>query len=121
MKPTENQATITLSAADVSKIVAVCGHDGHSIIRPEALAGVNPAFVARVTQTYESDLSDPKRTITTPQGEIATELTGVYTLDALRLACSLLQLPSDAGRYYGRGRQAEAYTVALSQYAKQIN
>lgn len=104
------QTVLTLAEAKI--IAEVCDGDGHSILAPDAFKGVNEGFLQSVTQMHESHESDPKWQITNA-GEPVDRVAGIYTLDILRAACRVLGLPNDAGVYYGRGRQARAYTDAL--------
>lgn len=109
---------MTLTKEDVKKIIEMCGYDGHSILKIEALAGVNPEFVDMVTRNYESNFDDPKSTIFTDAGPVK-DMRGIYTLDALDTACRVLNLENDAGTYYGRGRMAASYTDALKKWLEQ--
>ena len=106
--------SVGVTVAEGKIIAEVSDGDGHSIIPATEYikAGVNEAFVRSLETTYESSTSDPKWAITTSKGPVA-KLKGVYTLDILRAAVNHLKLANDAGAYFGRGRQARAYTAAL--------
>ena len=107
---------ILLTKEDVKIILDRCANDGHTILKPKALDGVNPEFVKRVTTTFMSDFTDPKWTIFGHDGRMIPKTEGIYTLSVLALACDGLNLENDAGEYNGRGRQASAYTAALRKW-----
>jgi hypothetical protein len=88
--------------------------DGHSIIRPSFFKGLNPDFVASLTNTYKSDTSSPKSTIFTDAGPV-NQLQGVYALDFLYRVAEILGVRSSSGAdaYFGRGRQAGALQQAI--------
>lgn len=113
----QSRKPVILIKSDVKKILAECAHDGHSILPPNTFEGVNPEFVKAVTFVHKSSKTDPKWAITTKDGPVAS-MKGIYTLSALQLACGLLQLESGARHFYGRGRQATAYTNALQDWLK---
>lgn len=108
---------LSLTRQDVEKILEVCAHDGHSIVSPVEFGGINPEFIKRMTFIHKSSKGDPKWMISTSAGPVK-ELTGIYTLSALQAACNILGLSTEAGRFYGRGRQATAYTEALQNWVK---
>jgi hypothetical protein len=105
-----------LTKDEVRIIIEHCGNDGHSILSPKALDGVNQEFVKKVTQHYSSD-GTPKGNIYGGSGEVLTGVDGIYTLDVLARACSILGLKSESAM--GRGFQARHYTSALVKYLEE--
>jgi len=88
--------------------------DGHSILKPEALAdaGLPPAVVEHLTTTHRSD-GTPKGTIFVA-GQPVAELRGVYGLDALRFLAAALGVEyRDA---IGRGFEAQNIQAALRRH-----
>jgi hypothetical protein len=108
MKWTEIEPKIVLAAADIC--------DGHTIFKPEAFleVGVPQELVDRCTNVYESDFSDPKYTISGPDGKPVNQMHGIYGLDALESMIRDFALPH--GVTFGRGFQARVYQEALHKH-----
>jgi hypothetical protein len=108
MKWTEIDPKIVLAAADLC--------DGHTIFTPEAFLeiGVPQELVDRCTTTHESDFSNPKYTISGPDGKPLTELKGIYGLDALDSMVRDFKLEYEPT--LGRGFQARTYQAALHKH-----
>lgn len=104
---------VTLTFEEARIVLDKCGNDGHTILRTSALDGVNAAFVAAVTRTYESDGGMGKGQLFT-NGQPVESLHGVYTLHALQLAATVLHADTKiADGMLGRGFRARALTVAI--------
>lgn len=88
--------------------------DGHSILKPEALAdaGLPAAVVEYLTNTYQSD-GTPKGTIFVA-GHPVAELRGVYGLDALRFLAAALGVKYRSA--IGRGFEAQNIQAALREH-----
>jgi hypothetical protein len=106
--------------ADVLKEVSdMC--DGHGIFAPAALleAGVPQELVDRYTDTFESDLSDPKQTIfSNKTGAPVNHMRGVYGYNVLSGIVHELNLPYTPK--LGRGFQARIWQEAIDNYIKQL-
>lgn len=111
MKWTEIPASVVLAAAELC--------DGHTIFAPEAFVEINvpQELIARCTDVYESNLSDPKYTISGPDGKPVNQLKGIYGLDALAGMIRDFKLP--ARGQLGRGSQAEVWKQALREHFAQ--
>lgn len=105
MKWTDIDPKIVLAAADIC--------DGHTIFTPDAFLeiGVPQELVDRCTFEHESDFSNPKYTISGPDGKPLETLKGVYGLDAL--ASMVRDFDLDYEPKLGRGFQARVYQEAL--------
>ena len=90
--------------------------DGHTIFKPEAFldVGVPQELVARCTNTYESDFSNPKYTISGPDGHPVNHMSGIYGLDAL--ASMVRDFDLEYEPKLGRGFQARMYQKALHKH-----
>jgi hypothetical protein len=108
LKWTEIDPKIVLAAADVC--------DGHTILDPKAFvdAGVPQELIDRCTNVYESNFSDPKYTISGPDGKPVNQMRGIYGLDALESMVRDFELPHDVK--FGRGFQARVYQEALHKH-----
>lgn len=114
MKWTDIPASVVLAAADIC--------DGHTIFKPEAFleVGVPQELVDRCTSVYESDFSNPKYTISGPDGNPVKEMSGIYGLDALSSMIRDFDLP--AATKFGRGSQAQVWKEALHKHlAEKVN
>lgn len=108
MKWTEIDPKIVLAAADIC--------DGHTIFDPQAFldAGVPQELVDRCTSIYESDFSNPKYTISGPDGKPVNQMRGVYGLDAL--ASMVRDFNLQCAAKLGRGFQAQVWKEALHKH-----
>lgn len=108
MKWTDVPAEVVLAAADIC--------DGHTIFKPEAFldAGVPQELVDRCTNVHESDFSNPKYTISGPDGKPVNQMAGIYGLDAL--ATMIRDFDLDAPQRSGRGFQAQVWKEALHKH-----
>ena len=90
--------------------------DGHTIFNPQAFAdvGVPQELIDRCTTTHESDFSNPKYTISDPDGKPVAEMRGVYGLDAL--SSMVRDLDLDYVPKLGRGSQAQVWKEAIHKY-----
>lgn len=97
-----------LAAADIC--------DGHTIFKPEAFleVGVPQELVARCTNAYESDFSDPKYTISGPDGKPVNQMHGVYGLDMLSSMIRDFDIQTETK--FGRGSQAQVWKEALHKH-----
>lgn len=111
MKWTDIPASVVLAAADIC--------DGHTIFKPEAFleVGVPQELVDRCTNIYESDFSNPKYTISGPDGKPVNQMRGVYGLDALSSMIRDFGLPAEVK--FGRGSQAYVWRDALRAHLAQ--
>jgi hypothetical protein len=67
-----------------------------------------------LVQNYESDTSNPKSTIFHNDGHVIPECRGVYSLSFLyTVARHVGADTTEAGNYFGRGRQAGALITAI--------
>lgn len=101
------------SLESIRKFVADFGNDGWSILEPDGLIkgyGFPQEWVAKVTYNHKSQ--GGKFDITSDKtGKVVKSLKGVHTLTVLaRLAG---QVGASAPEYFGRGRQAAAYSEAI--------
>lgn len=110
MKWTDVPAEVVLAAADIC--------DGHTIFKPEAFldAGVPQELVDRCTSVHESDFSEPKYTISGPDGQPVAQMSGVYGLDVLDSMIRDFDL--DAPQTFGRGFQARVWQEALHKHLR---
>ena len=108
MKWTEIDPKIVLAAADIC--------DGHTIFDPQAFVevGVPQELVDRCTSIYESDFSDPKYTISGPDGKPVNQMKGIYGLDAL--GSMVRDFDLEYPLKMGRGFQARVYQEALHKH-----
>ncbi len=108
MKWTDIPADVVLAAADVC--------DGHTIFKPEAFleVGVPQELVDRCTSVYESDFSDPKYTISGPDGKPVNQMAGIYGLDALESMIRDFGIVSQTK--FGRGSQARVWQEELHKH-----
>lgn len=108
MKWTEIPHNVVLAAADIC--------DGHTIFEPQAFldVGVPQELVDRCTNIYESDFSDPKYTISGPDGKPVNQMRGVYGLDMLDSIVRDFNLPT--ATKFGRGSQAQVWKEALHKH-----
>ena len=108
LKWTEIDPKIVLAAADIC--------DGHTIFEPQAFldVGVPQELVDRCTTTHESDFSNPKYTISGPDGKPVEQLRGIYGLDALASMVRDFDLKYEPK--LGRGFQAEVWKDALRKH-----
>lgn len=108
MKWTEIPNAVVLAAADLC--------DGHTIFDPKAFldVGVPTELVDRCTKVYESDFSDPKYTISGPDGKPVNQMPGVYGLDAL--ASMIRDFNISAPNKLGRGSQAQVWREELHKH-----
>lgn len=105
---------LTLTLNELQTIIDMCGNNGHSILKTDALATVNNVFVSAVTRTYHSDGSHKGSITDSATGRVVDDMTGVYTLDVLRMACRVIPLDTTASeRFSGRGFTARALTGQL--------
>ena len=113
MKWTDIPASVVLAAADIC--------DGHTIFNPEAFSevGVPQELVDRCTDTYESDFSNPKYTISNPDGKPVNHTRGVYGLDMLESMIRDFGIVTDTK--FGRGFQARLWQEALHARLKNQN
>lgn len=102
---TEIPKNVVLAAAEIC--------DGHTIFEPEAFLelGVPQELVDRCTNVYESDFSNPKYTISGPDGKPVNQMRGIYGLDALSSMIRDFNIPAPVK--FGRGSQAEVWKTAL--------
>lgn len=105
MKWTDIPANVVLAAADIC--------DGHTIFEPQAFldVGVPQELVDRCTSTHASDFTNPKYTISGPDGKPVAEMRGIYGLDALSSMIRDFNLPAETK--FGRGSQAYVWKDAL--------
>lgn len=108
MKWTEIPTSVVLAAADIC--------DGHTIFDPQAFAdiGVPQELIDRCTNVYESDFSNPKYTISGPDGKPVNQMKGIYGLDALSSMVRDFDLPAETK--FGRGSQAQVWKEALHKH-----
>lgn len=108
MQWTEIDPKIVLAAADIC--------DGHTIFTPQAFveAGVPQALIDRCTSTHRSDFSNPKYTISGPDGNPVEAMAGIYGLDML--ASMVHDFKLDYEPKLGRGFQARVYQEALHKH-----
>lgn len=108
IKWTDIPAHIVLAAADIC--------DGHTIFDPQAFLdiGVPQEMVDRCTTIYESDFSNPKYTISGPNGKPVNQMRGIYGLDALDSMVRDFNLEYEPK--LGRGFQARMYQEALHKH-----
>lgn len=107
----------TLTVAEVKSIMSTLNGSGHDIVSPEELIkeGVPTHIVKSLTQTFRSDMSDPKSAIFV-DGKLVKSLRGVHSLRLYEEACSILNLEYKS--YYGRGSQAQACHEALKKWVE---
>jgi len=99
----------TVEALRGGKIIG----DGHTIFSPDFFAPFfTEADLAPITRTYESDGS-PKGSIFNSDGEVISEVKGVYNLDFLYWLADRVGVAHDGGLFFGRGSQASAIVEAL--------
>ena len=105
---TQIPAHIVLAAADLC--------DGHTIMDPKAFleVGVPQEMVARCTTIYESDFSNPKYTISGPDGKPVNQMRGIYGLDALSSMIRDFGIISPTK--FGRGSQAYVWRDKLHEH-----
>jgi hypothetical protein len=105
IKWTDIPAHIVLAAADIC--------DGHTIFNPQAFldVGVPQDMVDRCTTIYESDFSNPKYTISGPDGKPVNQMRGIYGLDALSSMIRDFDITSPTK--FGRGSQAYVWRDEL--------
>lgn len=115
-RQTPNSHVVIPTVSDVRAVLEISANDGHTIFKPSAFleAGVNPAFVERYSQKYESDTSDYKSTIFGEDGRPIVEVVGVYGLSILGGFVHNLGLTYESKM--GRGFQAQSYTRALKDW-----
>lgn len=108
MKWTDIPASVVLAAADLC--------DGHTIFEPKAFldVGVPQELVDRCTNTYESDFSNPKYTISGPDGKAVNQMRGIYGLDAL--SSMIRDFGIVAPAKFGRGSQAYVWRDELHKH-----
>ena len=108
MKWTEIPASVVLAAADLC--------DGHTIFDPQAFVeiGVPQELIERCTNVYESDFSNPKHTISGPDGKPVNQMRGIYGLDALDSMIRDFGITTDTK--FGRGFQARLWQEALHKH-----
>lgn len=108
MKWTEIPHNVVLAAADIC--------DGHTIFEPQAFldVGVPQELVDRCTNIYESDFSNPKYTISGPDGKPVNQMRGVYGLDVLDSMIRDFKIVSEPK--FGRGSQAYVWRDALHKH-----
>jgi hypothetical protein len=108
MKWTEIDSKIVLAAADIC--------DGHTIFNPQAFVdvGVPQTLVDRCTHIYESNFSNPKETISGPDGKPVNQMRGIYGLDALDSMVRDFNLQCESK--FGRGFQAQVWKEALHKH-----
>jgi hypothetical protein len=108
MKWTEIPASVVLAAADIC--------DGHTIFDPKAFldVGVPQELVDRCTNIYESDFSNPKYTISGPDGKPVNHMRGVYGLDMLNSMVRDFDILTEPK--FGRGSQAQVWKEALHKH-----
>jgi hypothetical protein len=105
IKWTDIPANIVLAAAELC--------DGHTIMDPKAFleVGVPQEMVDRCTTIYESDFSNPKYTISGPDGKPVNQMRGIYGLDAL--STMIRDFDIHAPAKFGRGSQAYVWRDEL--------
>lgn len=105
---TQIPPNIVLAAAELC--------DGHTIMDPQAFldVGVPQEMVDRCTTIYESDFSNPKYTISGPDGKPVNQMRGIYGLDALSTMIRDLNIVAPAK--FGRGSQAYAWRDELKKH-----
>lgn len=105
IKWTDIPAHIVLAAADIC--------DGHTIFEPQAFldVGVPQEMVDRCTTIYESDFSNPKYTISGPDGKPVNQMRGIYGLDAL--SSMIRDFDINCPTKFGRGSQAYVWRDEL--------
>jgi hypothetical protein len=108
LKWTDINPKIVLAAADLC--------DGHTIFEPKTFldVGVPQELVDRCTDVHESDFSNPKYTISGPDGKPVNQMHGIYGLDAL--ASMVRDFNLDYEPKLGRGFQARTYQEALHRH-----
>lgn len=108
IKWTDIPANVVLAAADLC--------DGHTIMDPKAFleVGVPQEMVDRCTTIYESDFSNPKYTISGPDGKPVNQMRGIYGLDALSTMIRDFNLPATVK--FGRGSQAYVWRDELHKH-----
>lgn len=108
MKWTDIPASVVLAAADIC--------DGHTIFKPDAFleVGVPQELVDRCTSVYESDFSDPKYTISGPDGKPVNQMAGIYGLAALE--SMIRDFGLQAPVKFGRGSQAQVWREELHKH-----
>lgn len=90
--------------------------DGHTIMAPQAFldVGVPQEMVERCTTIYESDFSNPKYTISGPDGKPVNQMSGIYGLDALSTMIRDFGIVAPAK--FGRGSQAYVWRDELKKH-----
>ena len=123
-----------LTIEQVLALVNAVDGDGHTIWAPEHFAEtacVPLELVSPYARGYESDTSNPKETITGPDGHVAEEVDGVYGLHMVESFASALGVRSDC---MGRGfrcrglsasirkvLQGATSTMPFAEYATNVN
>ena len=109
------QTARTLTVADVKSIMTSLNGSGHDIMKPrELITGGVPADIVQIlTETFRSDMSDPKYCIFV-DGELVESLTGVHSLSLYKYACWTLSIRYESK--FGRGSQARVCHAALQQW-----
>jgi hypothetical protein len=105
---TEIPPQVVLAAAELC--------DGHTIFEPQAFldVGVPQELVDRCTDTHESDFSNPKYTISGPDGKPVNQMRGIYGLDALSSMIRDFGIVCPAK--FGRGSQAYVWRDELRKH-----
>lgn len=109
----------TIRWTDIPKDIVLAAAelcDGHTIMAPKAFEeiGVPPAMVSRCTSIYESDFSNPKYTISGPDGKPVNQMQGIYGLDAL--SSMIRDFGIIAPAKFGRGSQAYVWRDEIKKY-----
>lgn len=119
---TDTWSSATLE--DIKTLVDCIGHDGHTIWSTDALIARAPSCARalnELTETIESDTSDPKSTIyDTATGVALTSLNGVYGLAALYSLAHHFDPPIRTTSL-GRGFQASDLTNGILRSIRQLS
>lgn len=101
------------SVESVRRFIKDWGNDGWSILEPESLIkdyGFPAEWVAKLVYTHKS--GGGKYDITSQKtGKVVKSMKGVHTLTVLSRLSG--QFNAKAPEYFGRGRQAGAYSEAI--------
>lgn len=98
----------------ILKAAGMC--DGWTIFKPEAFAavGLPDSVVKYTTRHHESDVSDPKSTISGPDGNVLDTVEGIYGLHLIEFMCLALGVPSSSAM--GRGFRCQQMQASIKDF-----